>query len=164
MNTKICKKCNIEKPLTDFYRHNGTADGYLNICKNCKKEDGKKYRKENIEKVREYDRNRPNKEERVEKHRKRIEKMKKDNPTKYRKYLKSAKKWNEQNKEKRNAHNKVARALMNGKLIRKSKCEKCSSIEKIEAHHENYSKPLEVIWLCEKCHKDIHREKREGGY
>ena len=64
MKTKICKKCLKEKNLNEFYVHKNTKDGHLNICKECKKIDNSKYRKANIEKVREYDRNRPNKEER----------------------------------------------------------------------------------------------------
>lgn len=38
---KKCFKCSIEKPLTDFYKHNATADGYLGKCKECTKKDTK---------------------------------------------------------------------------------------------------------------------------
>jgi len=56
----------------------------------------------------------------------------------------------------RSCNGKVFRALKNGKLVKKP-CEVCGAINRIEAHHEDYSKPLEVRWLCMKHHKMEHR-------
>jgi hypothetical protein len=44
MTTKICFKCNLEKPLTDYYTHKKMADGYLNKCKSCTVLDTEKQR------------------------------------------------------------------------------------------------------------------------
>ena len=42
MIKKICFKCSVEKDITEFYTHKKTADGYLNKCKLCTKNDTKK--------------------------------------------------------------------------------------------------------------------------
>lgn len=42
-----------------------------------------------------------------------------------------------------------------GKLTVRS-CERCGSNENIEMHHRDYDKPLDVEWLCRKCHKAHH--------
>lgn len=47
-------------------------------------------------------------------------------------------------------------AIESGKLVRPHKCSKCGHIGKIEAHHDDYNKALEVRWLCKRCHTDWH--------
>ncbi len=54
--------------------------------------------------------------------------------------------------EKRKAHSIVSHAVITGKLTRPDNCESCFKECKPEAHHEDYSKPLEVDWLCTECH------------
>lgn len=49
---------------------------------------------------------------------------------------------------------KVAEALKSGKLIRQP-CEICGD-SPAQAHHDDYNKPLEVRWLCRKCHTEWH--------
>ena len=69
----------------------------------------------------------------------------------------SAKQWSDNNPEKRRAHDKVSKAVRKGVLVPPSECEKCGEDRlQIDAHHEDYSRPLDVKWLCRSCHKEIH--------
>jgi hypothetical protein len=51
------------------------------------------------------------------------------------------------------------RAVANGTLIKSDRCQKCGSKLKVQKHHPDYSKPLEVIWLCYSCHLEEHGKK-----
>lgn len=64
--------------------------------------------------------------------------------------------------KKREAQNAVRTAIRNGTLVRRP-CESFSSWRNRDcgrtpahAHHEDYSKPLEIVWLCASCHKSRH--------
>ena len=50
------------------------------------------------------------------------------------------------------------RAIRTGMLLRPKQCSKCFVIPNrtIEGHHPDYSKPLEVLWLCHRCHRIAH--------
>lgn len=68
----------------------------------------------------------------------------------------AARKWSEENPEKRRAHHAVEQALKSGKLSRLN-CEHCGANRHLDAHHEDYSKPLDVKWMCRSCHLKAHR-------
>lgn len=46
-------------------------------------------------------------------------------------------------------------------LLEKEPCFKCGTIERLHAHHGDYTHPLMVIWACEPHHREIHRLLRE---
>ncbi len=57
----------------------------------------------------------------------------------------------------------TARALVNysltiGDICKPENCEDCSKKRRLFGHHPDYSKPLEVIWLCLNCHSALHRK------
>lgn len=135
---KECFKCKTIKPLSEFYKHDKMADGHLNKCKVCAKEDASKHRTENIEKVRAYDRERGR------------------NPERIAATVATVRAWRDQDKRRSAAHNAVAKALRQGLLLRAA-CERCGS-EKSVAHHDDYDKPLDIMWLCQPCHKQRHKE------
>jgi hypothetical protein len=60
--------------------------------------------------------------------------------------------------EKVYAQQLLNRYIKSGK-IQRSPCEVCGETERIHGHHPDYSKPLEVIWLCPLHHKGIHQLK-----
>jgi ribosomal protein S27AE len=68
--------------------------------------------------------------------------------------------WAKANPEKRKAHCAVTNALRAKTLVRKP-CESCGK-KKAQAHHDDYSKVLEVRWLCTRCHGLEHRARNEA--
>jgi excisionase family DNA binding protein len=53
-----------------------------------------------------------------------------------------------------------SRALCNGVLLRAGSCQECGAEGKIDGHHDDYSQPLEVRWLCHTCHRKADKETR----
>ena len=70
---------------------------------------------------------------------------------------KSVASWRLRNPEKNRAHRAVFVALRNGGIV-KEPC-LCGE-EKVQAHHEDYSKPLDVIWLCKAHHSGADQLRR----
>lgn len=61
--------------------------------------------------------------------------------------------------EKKRARTLAESAVRCGRLVQPACCEDCDGTEnRIEAHHEDYSRPLDVEWLCSICHGKRHRK------
>ena len=138
VRSKECFKCKSVKPLDEFYKHSTMADGHLNKCKECAKNDVSNNRNQNLEKYRAYDRTRGKIPERIKAN------------------TEITRAWRAEDKRRNVAHSSVARAIRSGELIRKP-CSRCGEAKSV-AHHEDYDKPLEVVWLCQPCHKQRHKE------
>lgn len=133
---KRCFKCGTEKPIADFYSHPKMADGYLNKCKDCAKKDARNHRiGERGEAIRAYDRARAKLP-----HRKQHAKL-------------VITRWIENYPNRRAAHVVIGNAVRSGKIF-PLPCFVCG--QKAEAHHPDYSRPLDVVWLCPMHHKQAH--------
>ena len=137
LQMKTCFKCGEYKPLSDYYKHSRMADGHLNKCKECTRSDTKKNRNDRIDYYREYDRDRGNRQS-IEYR----QKYAKDHP-------KACK-----------ARNAVSNAVRDGRMEKKP-CEVCGTTVRLHAHHDDYSKPLDVRWLCAAHHRQWHIEHGE---
>jgi hypothetical protein len=139
---KYCRWCKKEKSLDDdFYLHPKMKDGHLNKCKECVKEAVRSDYRAHLDahKKHELERNKTP--------------ARRKNQTKYCK--RARRKYPERYK----AHTAVANALRNG-LFKRMPCEGCGNPDS-QAHHDDYSKPLEVRWLCKSHHDEVHREMRK---
>lgn len=122
--------------MVDFYPHPGMADGYLSVCKTCKRAAVRRHRR-TTPTVQAYDRDRAKTAKRRLHARALMVKYREENPDAYR------------------AQTAVGNALRDGRLSREA-CLFCAVADHVHAHHRDYSKPLDVIWLCAKCHHRMH--------
>lgn len=136
---KICTKCKQELTLDHFYRKFDNRDSYYSICKKCKNQYGKEWRRNNPDYMQKYDKRR--------------------NKTVHRKLmnLKKSRDFRKRYPEKYSAWNKTKGALDGGRLI-KLPCVVCGE-HTVDAHHPDYTQPLYVVWLCRKHHKEAHAVK-----
>lgn len=68
------------------------------------------------------------------------------------------KSWRERHPERRKAHHQVERAIQQGILVRPNNCSNCSKECKPDAAHTDYNYPLNVIWLCRRCHMRMDKD------
>lgn len=71
------------------------------------------------------------------------------------KALSRQQRWRKRNPKSYIAHLAVGAALRHG-VIEQQPCEQCGA-NKSEAHHPDYERPYDVVWLCRKCHKAAHK-------
>jgi hypothetical protein len=136
---KKCRGCGKVKKMDEFYAHPRMKDGHLNYCKTCKVS----YQKNRpVDAVRKIEKKRSQKPKRKKFAYANLCRWRKENPDKVREQV-------QRYPEKRRARAIVARAIRDGKL-KKGICA-CGS-KMVHAHHEDYSKPLDVEWLCATCH------------
>lgn len=60
------------------------------------------------------------------------------------------------------SHNLCTQAIIKKQLVRPDKCFVCRIKCKPDGHHDDYDKPLAVIWLCKKCHFRLHKIMGKG--
>ena len=100
----------------------------------------------------------------------RLKNLKKDKQCKRNWVLKNRAKVNKHANEYKKLHPEKQKARMAlftaqqyGRIIKPKICQGCFKKKELEGHHEDYSKPLEVVWLCIKCHAKLHADKLSKG-
>jgi hypothetical protein len=180
MEIKKCTKCNQLLQLDQFSPKSGGNGRLVSWCKSCERKRSrekyyrnyekslltkKKYRDKNKEKIAAqgaeyYQKNRAHFLELRKKWYKNNKEKKIDQQKKWRELhrdveRKSYLKFCENNPLKHTAYMKVLNAKRQG-ILKPQPCSGCGSTNRIQAHHTDYSKPLEVVWLCSKCHTKEH--------
>jgi hypothetical protein len=134
--------CRVHGPLpaSEFY------DGYSGVCKACCCKRVKERRERLL-----------NDPEWVAAERQRCrEKAKRQKPSAN---PGASKRWARKNPLKRRAQVAANNALRSGMLPRRDACECCGRTGvPLQKHHHDYSRPLEVVWLCTACHGLEHRK------
>jgi len=143
---KNCFKCNVVKPLSDFYPHKRMADGYLNKCRECAKKDSDENYKRKMQDPHWQIKERERQREKDSRYRAAGLRKKRERTHDYKK-----------TKEKYGAYLNAIRE----KRITPLPCVVCGK-EKAQGHHEDYSKPLDVVWLCVRHHQDRHIHLRNA--
>jgi len=154
---KKCITCKEEQDLGKFsLRKTGRP---VSECKSCSAKRSNKWYKDNREKSIEI-RKRANERNRTPEERAKSNKRQKEwckkNPEKVRARINT---YDRKYPEKKLARQTVMWALRLGVLIKPNSCERCKNEIKLEAHHHDYSKPLEVNWFCRLCHAQLHFEE-----
>lgn len=131
--TKECIRCFRTLPLEAFYASRN-SDGHANACKACVKLRVRlRYRETKPERQR-YELKREARAERKAQKARTQARHRQNNPLKYK------------------ARNAVNNALRDGRLTKRP-CAGCGTSDRVQAHHHDYSKPLDIMWLCFKCHR-----------
>jgi hypothetical protein len=133
----ICRACNSEKQPSDFYA------GVASRCKDCHKA-AMKVRRLTNPRVQEYDR------------------LRYRNPDRKAQGAANAKQWRKDHPEAYKAQTAVNNAVRDGRL-EKTPCAICGTEANVQGHHKDYAKPLDVVWLCAKCHHRVHATFPELG-
>lgn len=134
MPHKTCFKCERFLSINDFYSHPRMADKHLNKCKECTRKDAneRRTRKRVLISQYEYKRN--------------------QDPARKKRKMEYQRIHRVVNPQKLKARRAVSQGIRSG-VLQRQPCQYCGST-KTQAHHEDYDKPLDVIWVCFKCHRE----------
>ncbi len=68
-----------------------------------------------------------------------------------------------ENRIKDRARRKLRYALKVGKIVRPTRCASCRKETSLEPDHHDYTKPLDVVWMCRQCHMEITVKRLRMG-
>lgn len=146
METKKCSRCGRVLPITEFNWSNKAKGIRQGMCRACFSECNRKRYASDPERFKQA----------VKEYRKRDPQA----------VLRTRLGTNKKHPTKKNAQKCVDAAIAAGVLTRPDRCFGCGCPDtehRIEAHHHDYSRPLDVIWLCTPCHRkmDMARQTEE---
>lgn len=136
-----CRVCSQLTPFEGFCKDRRTKDGLAGHCRKCAGKFAIDWQKRNPLKVKEI--------------KKRC--RKKGYATSYQKDVERRIRYPDRYKARASVNN----AIVSGK-IKKEGCAYCGDI-RTHAHHKDYTKPLDVIWLCPKHHAEQHKKESNNG-
>lgn len=157
---KACRVCGETKCLTDFFCDRGRDDGLRRECKECSRAyQRERYRRPGVlDAQRKKHRASALPEARLSRRRERGRARAKEESVR-----KARAEFDHRRRETKPetvaAHHAVSEALACGVLV-KQPCASCGSSQKLQAHHDDYSKPLEVRWMCCACHMLHHQAQK----
>lgn len=134
--TKTCRTCIVTKERAEFYDAKKAADGKFSECKDCTKARSRDRYQVTLPQRHAYEHARSRRPER-------------------KLHITSAtRKHRERHPEKYAARTAVGNAIRDGRLVR-GPCRHCRTTVRVQAHHHDYSKPLDVEWECFRCHREV---------
>lgn len=141
-----CKKCGEEKLESAFYASNRGA------CRECVKSAVRANRAANLDYYQSYDRLRY----REQPKRKELARKCSAGVSIAQRVEKQRERRAQAGKQQYKARNFVSNGLRDGKIKKADNCFFCGASGKLHAHHHDYSRPLDVFWLCPSCHGKLH--------
>lgn len=150
--TKVCTKCKQEKPLSEYYKDKRHKDGLYTHCKSCQQALIASWESRNAGKAKAY---RKQWSESHKEHRRELARLRYHSNGDIVRARKIAHRDTIQGK----AQTKLANAVHLGQIDKPHTCSECGCANmRIDGHHSDYSKPLDVEWLCTTCHNKRHRK------
>ena len=154
--TQVCKVCRRQLSVYEYYRYKSL----WKTCKECSRKRAARWAESHPELMRryarEYQRRVATSPAAIEVHRERLRADRKERPLAWKSYE------DRRNKDGLRAKGKIAWAIESGRMIRPNNCSECLIDCKPEAHHPEYYRPYDVIWLCRSCHAKTWRVM-DGG-
>ena len=144
MHTRYCSQCGQEKPLDEFDVNKTKPLGRAYRCKECR---------------RVYDRGRSKERAKTPEKIAQVARWHQSEHGKMMARRSRAKRF-ALHKERYQAKEMLER-LVNKGIIQRLPCAKCGEING-QGHHPDYSKPLEVVWLCQAHHSEEHNKLRKS--
>lgn len=136
---KVCTKCKEIKPISLFSADKYKRDGKSSNCKACRSAHEKMCQRPPERKI--------------------TKKKWTQTPAGKASSRRSIQRYHDADPRRKNAVAAVYRAVRDGKLLKRP-CRVCGTDKRVEGHHPDYDKVLDVIWLCAPHHRQLHIELR----